>query len=127
MTSKERAALKARASTEDTIVQIGKGGISPALVASVDAALAARELIKGRVLESSMLTAREACQALAEACDQDHVKAVLDVELNEGQMLQDVKLALNGSKPTDFFGHYGSEVPTVDEVKAKIKEMKEGI
>ena len=66
-------------------------------------------------------------EALAETCIQDHVKAVLDVELNEGQMLQDVKIALNGGKPVDFFGHYGSEMPTVDEVKAKIMEMKEGI
>jgi 2-oxoglutarate ferredoxin oxidoreductase subunit alpha len=54
------------------------------------------------------------------------VKAVLDVELNEGQMLQDVKIALNGATPIDFFGHLGSEMPTVDEVKAKIKSMKEG-
>ena len=66
-------------------------------------------------------------EALKEAVDVDHVKAVLDVELNEGQMLQDVKLALNGCKPVDFFGHYGSEMPTVDEVKAKIKSMKEGL
>ena len=42
-------------------------------------------------------------------------------------MLQDVKLALNGGKPVDFFGHLGSEFPPVDEVKAKIMEMKEGI
>ena len=66
-------------------------------------------------------------EALKEACDADHVKAVLDVELNEGQMLEDVKLALNGSKPVDFFGHLGSEMPTVDEVKAKIMSMKEGL
>ena len=64
-------------------------------------------------------------EALNEACA--GAKAVLDVELNEGQMLQDVKLALNGSKPVDFFGHLGSEMPTVDEVKAKIMSMKEGL
>lgn len=54
------------------------------------------------------------------------VKAVLDVELNEGQMLEDVKLALNGAKPTDFIGHCGSQMPTTEEVKAKIHSMKEG-
>ncbi len=64
-------------------------------------------------------------EALQEACA--GAKAVLDVELNEGQMLEDVKLALNGSKPVDFFGHLGSEMPTVDEVKAKIMSMKEGL
>ena len=64
--------------------------------------------------------------AVREAVMADSVKAVLDVELNEGQMLQDVKLAINGAKPIDFFGHYGSQMPTVDEVKAKIISMKEG-
>lgn len=76
MTGRERAALKARASTEDTIVHIGKSGITPAVVQSADAALKARELIKGKVLESSMLTAREACQALAEACGAEPVQAI---------------------------------------------------
>lgn len=54
-------------------------------------------------------------------------KAILDVECNEGQMLQDVKLALEGTKPVDYFGHCGSQMPTTDEIKAKILEMKEGI
>ena len=68
----------------------------------------------------------KAYDAVKAACTAPSVKAVLDVELNEGQMLQDVKLALNGAVPVDFFGHLGSEMPTVDEVKAKIKSMKEG-
>ena len=57
----------------------------------------------------------------------DNIKKVLDVELNEGQMLLDVKVANEGLKKIDFFGHCGSEFPTTDEVKAKIREMaKEG-
>ena len=57
----------------------------------------------------------------------DNIKEVLDVELNEGQMLLDVKVANDGLKKIDFFGHCGSEFPTTDEVKAKIREMaKEG-
>lgn len=76
MTSKERARLKGLASKEDTIVQVGKGGITESIVASVNTALAARELIKGKVLESSMLTAREACEALAEACGAEAVQAI---------------------------------------------------
>ena len=54
------------------------------------------------------------------------VKALLDVEANEGQMLEDVKLAVNGAKHVDFFGHCGSLMPTTEEIKAKILEMKEG-
>ena len=60
LTSKQRAQLRAMASTADTIVQIGKGGITENVITQVKDALKARELIKGRVLENSMLTAREA-------------------------------------------------------------------
>lgn len=76
MTSKERARLRGLAATENTIVQIGKSGITDSVVASVDAALTARELIKGKVLESSMLTAREACDQLAEALGAEPVQAI---------------------------------------------------
>lgn len=55
-----------------------------------------------------------------------NAKAVLDVEANEGQMLIDVKLALNGTKPVEYFGHCGSLMPTTGEIVAKILEMKEG-
>ena len=61
---------------------------------------------------------------LAEAAK--NAKALLDVEANEGQMLQDVKLAINGAKPVEYFGHCGSLMPTTDEIVAKILEMKEG-
>ena len=64
--------------------------------------------------------------AVKKAAEQPDVKAVLDVELNEGQMLEDVKLAINGAKPVDFFGHLGSQMPTTEEIKAKIISMKEG-
>ena len=63
---------------------------------------------------------------LKAAADREGVKALLDVEANEGQMLEDVKLAVNGTKHVDFFGHCGSLMPTTEEIKAKILEMKEG-
>ena len=64
--------------------------------------------------------------AVKKATELPGVKAVLDVELNEGQMLEDVKLAINGAKPVDFFGHLGSQMPTTEEIVAKIISMKEG-
>ena len=76
ITSKQRSQLRGVAAAEDTIIQVGKGGITDNLIASVDAALKARELIKGRVLENSMLTAREACDALAEACKAEQVQVI---------------------------------------------------
>ncbi len=60
----------------DTIIQVGKGGINENLISSVSDALRARELIKGKVLENSMLTAREACDALAEACKAEQVQVI---------------------------------------------------
>ena len=64
---------------------------------------------------------------LAKCVCRDNVKAVLDVECNEGQMLEDVKLAVLGKKPIDFFGHCGSQFPTTDEVITKLQSMiKEG-
>ena len=65
LTSKQRAQLRGMANGLDTIVQIGKDGIGDNLVQQANEALEARELIKCRVLESAMLTAREACQELA--------------------------------------------------------------
>lgn len=76
ISSKQRAQLRGLAMNEDTIVQVGKAGITDSLIASVNAALTARELVKGRVLEASMLTAREACDALCEACQADPVQVI---------------------------------------------------
>ncbi|MCQ2558373.1 MAG: YhbY family RNA-binding protein [Oscillospiraceae bacterium] len=76
LTSKQRSQLRGLAAAEDTIIQVGKGGISESVVDSVSAALRARELVKGRVLENSMLTAREACDALAEACKAEQVQVI---------------------------------------------------
>ena len=64
--------------------------------------------------------------ALRETVVRDGVKGVLDVEVNEGQMLEDVKLAIEGAKPIQFFGHCGSQFPTTKEIRNKILEMKEG-
>ena len=76
LTSKQRAQLRGMAMSLDTIVQVGKGGINENLINSVSDALNARELIKGRVLENSMLTAREACDALAAACKAEPVQVI---------------------------------------------------
>lgn len=76
ITSKQRAQLRALAMQEDTIIHIGKGGVTDTVITSVNEALRARELVKGRVLENSMLTAREACDALSEACGAEQVQVI---------------------------------------------------
>ena len=67
LTSKQRAQLRSLAANLDTIVHVGKDGIGDNLIKQVNDALEARELIKGRVLENSLLTAREAAEELAVA------------------------------------------------------------
>ena len=66
LTSKQRAQLRALANPLDTILQVGKGGIGPTLIAQADGALTARELIKGRVLPNSEHTSKEAAAQIAE-------------------------------------------------------------
>lgn len=76
LTSKQRAQLRGLASTADTIIIVGKGGITENVITQVTDALKARELIKGKVLESSLLSAKEACEALAEACKAEQVQFI---------------------------------------------------
>lgn len=65
MTSKQRAYLKKLATNLDTIFQVGKGDISDNMVTQIANALEARELIKLRVLDNSLYTAREAAEEIA--------------------------------------------------------------
>jgi RNA-binding protein len=76
LNSRQRAQLRAMANSIDTILQVGKGGITENVVTQVSDALAARELIKGRVLESSMLTAREAADELSRLCRAESVQTI---------------------------------------------------
>lgn len=76
MTGKQRAYLRSLANGLDTIVHIGKGGITENVVKQTLEALVARELVKCRVLESSLLTAREASDMLAEATGAEGVQAI---------------------------------------------------
>ena len=76
LTSKQRAQLRGLASTADTVLQIGKGGITEQVVQSALDALRTKELIKCKVLETAMLTPREACDALCEACKAEPVQVI---------------------------------------------------
>ncbi|NMA49347.1 MAG: 3-methyl-2-oxobutanoate dehydrogenase subunit VorB [Tissierellia bacterium] len=53
-------------------------------------------------------------------------KGVLTVEMSAGQMIDDVKLSLNGSMPTYFYGRTGGMVPEPDEIVNKVKEILGG-
>lgn len=76
LTSKQRAQLRGMAAGLDTIVRVGKDGIGENLIKQVNDALEARELIKGRVLENSMYTAREAAEELKVAARCEVVQVI---------------------------------------------------
>ena len=65
LTSKQRAFLRSLANNEDTILMVGKGGMSDQITKQADDALKARELIKGKVLETAEINSREAAEQLA--------------------------------------------------------------
>ncbi|MDD3692889.1 MAG: 3-methyl-2-oxobutanoate dehydrogenase subunit VorB [Oscillospiraceae bacterium] len=50
-------------------------------------------------------------------------KAYLTIELNSGQMVEDVRLEVNGRAPVHFLGKMGGKVLTVDDIMAKLKQI----
>ncbi len=76
LTSKQRAELRAQANPLETTLMVGKDGVTEAVVAEADRLLTARELIKGKVLETALMSAREVCDALCEATGADGVSCV---------------------------------------------------
>ena len=67
LTSKQRAYLRGLANSLEPILHMGKGGLSDAMIRQADDALTAREIIKGKALETAPVSARETAEAIAEA------------------------------------------------------------
>mgnify|MGYP000805542489 CR=1 FL=1 len=63
-------------------------------------------------------------QAMRDAAE--HAKAFLCVEMSMGQMIDDVKLAIDCSRPVEFFGRTGGIIPTPAEVLENIKKLAGG-
>ena len=76
LNSRQRAQLRGMANDMETILQVGKSGITDNTVKQVKDALEARELIKLRILETCPTTVRETADALAEATDSDVVQVI---------------------------------------------------
>ena len=76
LTSKQRAELRAQGNPLEVTLIIGKEGITDAVIESAEILLESRELIKGKVLETAGLTAREASDAICEATGAEGVQCV---------------------------------------------------
>ena len=53
----------------------------------------------------------------------DGAAVLLTVEMNMGQMVDDVRLAVEGCTPVEFFGRAGGIIPTPNEVLAQIESL----
>ena len=76
LTSKQRAEFRAQANTLETTLMVGKDGVTEAVIAEADRLLTARELVKGKVLESALMSAREVSDAICEGTGADGVSCV---------------------------------------------------
>ncbi len=76
LTSKQRSEFRAQANSLETTLMVGKDGVTEAVAAEADRLLTARELVKGKVLETALMTAREVSDAICEATGADGVSCV---------------------------------------------------
>ena len=76
LTSKERAELRAQANSIDTTLMVGKEGVTETVIAEAETQLTARELIKGKVLETALMSPREVSDEICQATGADGVSCV---------------------------------------------------
>src|SRR5581483_7144394 len=100
---------------------VGFGIVSRVLLSTVEALR--REGIRAGMFRPITLWPYPS-KALAQAAS--NASNVLVVELNNGQMLEDVRLALNGEVPVKFYGRVGGNVPSVEELKEIVMSFSPG-
>ncbi len=99
--------------TEDAeVLLVGFGIVSRVLLSAVDALR--RDGVKAGMFRPITLWPYPS-RSLAQAASKAH--NVLVVELNNGQMVEDVRLAINGEAPVRFYGRVGGNVPAVPELQ----------
>jgi pyruvate/2-oxoacid:ferredoxin oxidoreductase alpha subunit len=104
--------------TEDAeVLLVGYGITSRVLRSAV--AMARREGLKAGLFRPITLWPFPA-QALVKTAQK--VGKILVVELSNGQMVEDVRLALNGKVPVEFYGRTGGNVPSVEEVQSQLMQ-----
>ncbi|MGH7718136.1 MAG: YhbY family RNA-binding protein [Gemmatimonadaceae bacterium] len=76
ITSKRRAELRSEAHHLKATVHVGRQGVTPALVQSLDDALRTRELVKVQIGRGADVAIRETADALAAAVDAEIVQVI---------------------------------------------------
>ena len=127
MTSKERAELRAQANTIDTTLIVGKGGVSETLVAEAEKLLDIHELVKGRVLETAMMTPREVSDALCEATGADGIQVVgskFVIWRKSEKVQQEKKAEKKAAAPKKVSGNYNPVKAGITRRKQQAKERR---
>jgi len=107
--------------TDDAeVLLVGYGIISRVLLSTVEALR--KDGVKAGLFRPITLWPFPA-KALVEAASR--VEKVLVVELSNGQMVEDVRLSLNGKVPVDFYGRVGGNGPSVQELKQQVFSLME--
>ena len=102
--------------TEDAeVLLVGYGIVSRVLLSTVEALR--KEGVKAGLFRPITLWPYPS-KALVKAAAR--VQKVLVVELSNGQMVEDVRLALNGKVPVEFYGRVGGNVPSVAELRQQV-------
>ncbi len=102
--------------TEDAdVLLVGYGIVSRVLLSTVEALR--KEGVKAGLLRPITLWPYPTKALLKAAA---RVQKVLVVELSNGQMVEDVRLALNGKVPVEFYGRVGGNVPSVAELRQQV-------
>lgn len=76
LTSKQRSDFRAQANSLEVTLMVGKGGVSDSVIAEAEILLESKELVKGKVLETALMSAREVSDAICEATGADGVSTV---------------------------------------------------
>ena len=76
LASKQRSEYRAQANDLETTLMVGKEGVTENVIAEADRLLTARELVKGKVLESALMSAREVSDAICEATGAEGISCV---------------------------------------------------
>jgi pyruvate/2-oxoacid:ferredoxin oxidoreductase alpha subunit len=104
--------------TEDAeVLLVGYGIVSRVLLSTVEALR--KQGVKAGLFRPITLWPYPS-KALVEAASKRNVQKVLVVELSNGQMVEDVRLALNGKVPVEFYGRVGGNVPSVRELQEQV-------
>ncbi len=105
--------------TDDAeLIVVGYGIVSRLLRSAVDEAR--KQGIKVGLFRPISLWPFPSKALLATAL---RAEKILTVELSNGQMVEDVRLSLNGQRQVEFYGRVGGNVPSVEELLEKIEEQ----